>query len=89
MDRCARVGDDGAVQIPTFQTLSKDLGATALRAVTGRFGARYIASRAAAANMAVVGLPQWTSDEQAVGRSVQKLVGIAVILIGVVVLARS
>lgn len=32
-------------------------------------------AEAAAANMAVVGLPQWTSDEQAFGRSVQKLVG--------------
>ena len=31
MDRRDRAGDDVAVQIPTFQTLSKDLGATALR----------------------------------------------------------
>jgi aminobenzoyl-glutamate utilization protein B len=32
-------------------------------------------AEAAAANMRLVGLPQWTAEEQAFGRSVQKLVG--------------
>jgi aminobenzoyl-glutamate utilization protein B len=33
-------------------------------------------AEAAAANMKLVGLPQWTPEEQAFGRSVQKLVGV-------------